>query len=227
MKIYTTFTPSHNDLFNNFFLPSYKKANKNKDFSLYVSEMKQISETGSYSTHGFRESTSDKIKVIIKAIEENMGDWIIYSDPDIQFFEGFTEDVLKYPKLQEGVDIYCQCDTPNCPENVILCTGFMIMFCSEKIKKAFELSLENIHHFEHDQYAFNYFAKKSLNWKILPEDKYYTIAYNTGNAVWKGEKYNNIPKTILMHHANWVAGVKNKALLLEYIKNEFSKNNIS
>lgn len=227
MKIYTTFTKSHKIFFDNYFLPTYKENNKNKDFSLYISEMDQISENGSYSTYGFRESTSDKLKVIIQAISDNMGDWIIYSDPDIQFFKGFSEDVLKYPKIDVNVDIYCQCDTPKCPENVILCTGFMIINCNKKTKKVFELALNYINNFEHDQYAFNYFARNGLNWRTLPEEKYYTIAYNTGNVVWGGEKYSNIPKTILMHHANWVAGVENKIKLLDYIKNELSREVIS
>jgi hypothetical protein len=166
MKIYTTFTDSHKILFDDYFLPSYKKANKNKQFSLYVSEMEQLSKTGSYSTRGFRESTSDKLKVIIKAISDNIGEWIMFSDPDVQLFEGFTEDVLKYN--DKNVDIYCQCDTPKCPENVILCTGFMIINCSDKIKKTFELSLEYINNFEHDQYAFNYFSRNNkLNYKSL------------------------------------------------------------
>jgi hypothetical protein len=227
MKIYTTFTNSHKKFFEEYFLPSYKKENKDKIFSLYVSEMDQISKNGAYSTYGFRESTSDKLKVIIQAINDNMGDWIIYSDPDIQFFEGFGKDVIKYPQLEKNVDIYCQCDTPKCPENIILCTGFMIINCSEKIKNVFELSLQYISNFEHDQYAFNYFGRSKLNWRTLPEDQYYTIAYNTGNVVWNGEKYNDIPKNILMHHANWTAGVENKIKLLNYIKDELSRKNIS
>jgi hypothetical protein len=221
MKIYTTFTSSHKILFDEHFLPSYKKVNKNKKFSLYVSEMEQISRNGSYSTYGFRESTSDKLKVIIKAISDNMGEWIIFSDPDVQLFEGFEDDVLKYS--DKNVDIYCQCDTPKCPENVILCTGFMIINCNDNIKKIFESSLTYINNFEHDQYAFNYFVRTNrINFKTLPEDQYYTIAYNTGNVVWNGETYNDIPKNILMHHANWTAGIDNKIKLLKYIKDEIA-----
>lgn len=221
MKIYTTFSASHKPLFDNYFLPSYKKANKNKDFSLYVSEMDQISKNGAYSTHGFRESTGDKLKVIIQAIDDNFGDIIIYSDPDIQFFDGFTEDVLTYKNMDPNVDIYCQNDTPKCPENIILCTGFMIIRCNDRNKQVFINSLKHIEHFEHDQYAFNYF-RKGTNWRFLPEDKYYTIAYNTGNDVWRFQKYDNIPKTILMHHANWIGGIENKIKLLDYIKSELS-----
>lgn len=227
MKVYTTFSESHKVYFDNFFLPSYKKANKNKDFSLYVSEMKQISKNGSYSTYGFRESTADKLKVILKIIEENKGERIIYSDPDVQFFDGFTEDILKYKDKEKEVDIFCQCDTPNCPENVILCTGFMVMTCNEKLKETFQNALNYIHMFEHDQYAFNYFGRNKLNWRIFPEEKYYTIAYNTGNVVWNGETYDNIPKNILMHHANWTAGTENKLKLLNYIKSELSREVIS
>jgi hypothetical protein len=226
MKIYTTFSESHKPLFEKYFLPSYKEQNKGKDFSLYVSEMDQISENGSYSTVGFRESTSDKLKVIIQAISDNMGERIIYCDPDIQFFNGFKEDILKYNTLQPEVDIFCQCDTPRCPENVILCTGFMVLTCTQKLKTVFENALTHIDKFEHDQYAFNYFAKKALNWRILPEEKYYTIAYNTGNVVWNGEEYNNIPDGIIMHHANWTVGVNNKLKLLEYIKSELSRKTI-
>jgi hypothetical protein len=101
------------------------------------------------------------------------------------------------------------------------------MTCSEKLKKVFEDSISHIDKFEHDQYAFNYFGRKSLNWKTLPEEKYYTIAYNTGNVVWNGEEYNDIPKSILMHHANWTVGVKNKIKLLEYIKRELSRETVS
>ena len=108
-----------------------------------------------------------------------------------------------------------------CPENIILCTGFMIIRCNDRNKQVFINSLKHIEHFEHDQYAFNYF-RKGTNWRFLPEDKYYTIAYNTGNDVWRFQKYDNIPKTILMHHANWIGGIENKIKLLDYIKSELS-----
>lgn len=226
MKIYTTFTESHKPFFDNYFLPTYKEQNKNKDFSLYVSEMNQISQNGSYNTYGFRQSTSDKLKVIIQSIDDNKGERIIYSDPDVQFFDGFRDDILKYKEIEPDVDVFCQCDTPKCPENVILCTGFMVIKCNDITKKAFSDALEHIDKFEHDQYAFNYFARKTLNWRTFPEDKYYTIAYNTGNAVWNGEEYTGIPKNILMHHANWTVGVQNKIKLLEYIKRELSRKTV-
>ena len=142
-------------------------------------------------------------------------------------FDGFTEDILKYKETEPDVDVFCQCDTPKDPQNNILCTGFMVMTCTEKLKNVFENSLFYIDMFEHDQYAFNFFAREVLNWRLLPEDKYYTIAYNTGNVVWNGEEYKDIPKNILMHHANWTVGVKNKIKLLDYIKSELSRKIIS
>jgi hypothetical protein len=223
MKIYTLLTESHKEFFDRFFLPSYKKINKDKKFSLYLCESKQLGERGEYGEKGFRETMADKVKMVMKAIEDNMGEFIIYSDIDVQFFEGFEDDIFKYD--DKNVDIYAQNDTPKCPENVILCAGFMKINCNQKTLNVFDETLKIIHYFEHDQYAFNY-LKNKVNWSILPEDKYYTIAYNTGNDLWRGETYDNIPKTILMHHGNWVGGIKNKLKLLDYIKNEISGKNI-
>jgi hypothetical protein len=224
MKIYTLLTESHKEFFDRFFLPSYKEINKDKKFSLYICETAQIGKKGEYGEIGFRETMKEKVRMIMKAIEDNWGDFIIYSDVDVQFFKGFDEDIFKYN--DKTVDIYAQNDTPKCPENVILCAGFMIINCNQKTLDVFKETLQIIHFFEHDQYAFNY-LKNKLNWVILPEDKYYTIAYNTGNDVWNGKMYKDIPKGILMHHGNWVPGIKNKLILMDYIKNEVSGKNIS
>ena len=222
MKIYTLITESHKVFFDRFFLPSYREINKNKKFSLHLCESKQIGEKGEYGEKGFRETMADKVRMVIKAIEDNMGEFIIYSDVDVQFFKGFEDDIFKYN--DKNVDIYAQNDTPKCPENVILCAGFMIINCNDKTLNIFRDTLKIIHYFEHDQYAFNY-LKNKLNWSILPEDKYYTIAYNTGNDLWRFEKYDNIPSGILMHHGNWVGGIENKLKLLDYIKSEISRKN--
>jgi hypothetical protein len=224
MKIYTLLTDSHKNFFDEFFLPSYRIINKDKKFSLCVGESKQICKNGEYGEVGFRETMADKVRMLINAVEENKGDFIIYADVDVQFFDGFQNDIFTYN--DKNVDVYAQNDTPKCPENVILCAGFMIINCNEKMLNIFKETLSIIHYFEHDQYAFNY-LKNKVNWKILPEDKYYTIAYNTGNDVWKGEKYTNVPKNILMHHGNWVKGIENKINLLRYIKSEITGTTIS
>lgn len=216
VKILTTFTNSHKSFFEEYFLPSFRKADKRREFSFLVSEMEQTCPDGKYGTRGFRETTADKLKIIIAAIEANKNRHIIYSDPDVQFFDGFAEDIFTYMDNNLDVDAFCQNDYPKHPTHVALCTGFMVLKCSDRLKKVFEKSLQNLDQFQHDQHAFNAF-REDLKWRTLPENKYYTIAYNTGNVVWHGEKYDNIPNTILMHHANWVVGVESKKVLLDYI----------
>ncbi len=223
IKVLTTFTPSHRCMFNECFLPSLRKADKKNVFAVFISEMQQISPTMNYGTQDFRTTTAEKLKILIATIKANKGKHIIYSDPDVQFFDGFAEDVLGYLDNNSEVDAFCQNDYPRHPTQVSLCTGFMVLKCNDRLQNVFEKSLQNIDRFRHDQDAFNFF-REGFKWRVLPEEKYYTVAYNTGNAVWNGEKYDNIPKTILMHHANWTVGVENKLNLLDYIKREVLQN---
>ena len=59
----------------------------------------------------------------------------------------------------------------------------------------------------------------NIKYDTLDPTKYFTIGYSTKGTQWTPETGDlDIPKTILMHHANWTAGVENKIKLLNFVK---------
>ena len=77
-----------------------------------------------------------------------------------------------------------------------------------------------------DQRAFNLALNanfQNIKEKLLPSDKYFTVAAAaTWRKVWKGQKF-KVPDTIKVHHANWTVGLKNKIKLLDYVRKQKCK----
>jgi len=167
-----------------------------------------------------------KVDLIIRAIEESWGEIFIFSDVDIQFFAPIQDTILA---LMEGKDIVMQ---RNNPEGV-LCTGFFACRAHEKtlrlwqdVKKTMQKKKINS-----DQNSFNQCIKKKskknpygLVWDYLPATFFGagTLTAYTG-YLWHPGKKLPIPHGILMHHANWTKGVKNKIAQLKYVREEVRK----
>jgi hypothetical protein len=74
-----------------------------------------------------------------------------------------------------------------------------------------------------DQPALNDYLNRSVHIKkkLLPHS-IFTIGMATGWKVWEGHEV-EIPKDILVHHANYTVGLQNKIHLLDLVKNEKGK----
>jgi hypothetical protein len=83
MKLYALYTPSHEDLKEQWFLRSLQD-----DYELVLVKEEQHGPLDShrYGTEQFNRTTRRKVGLIIKAIQENWDGFFVFSDVDIQFF---------------------------------------------------------------------------------------------------------------------------------------------
>jgi Nucleotide-diphospho-sugar transferase len=215
IKMYALCTPSHEILKDQFFLPSLQD-----DFELIIEYADQTCSSAKFMEEGWTQTTVQKVDLIIRAIQENWNSVFIFSDVDIQFFAPIQKKILK---LIKDKDIVMQKNSPS----GVLCTGFFACRGNSKtlqlwqdVKKMMEAdSLSS------DQISFNRcirrFSKKNpydVVWAYLPHS-FYGGGTLTGRE-WLPGRLLPIPHNIVMHHANWTKGVKNKIEQLTYVRNE-------
>lgn len=222
IKMYALYTPSHQILVEKFFQPSLTDA----DIQLILIKLpEQTCHTAQFMREGWTKTTIQKIKLVLKAIDENWGEIFILSDVDIQFFGDFSE-IIK--TLMKGHDLLIQRDNPK----GTLCSGFFVCRANEKTKKLFldvlQLMTDNME--ISDQKALNKFISRNektnqydIVWDYLPEEYFF------GGGTFAGIYWNEgaelyVPKKAVMHHANWVRGIQGKIKQLRYVHDIVKKN---
>ncbi len=211
MKLYAVYTPSHAVLKDNWFLPSIQD-----DFDLVIEFHEQTCPSASFMSAGWTSTTIKKVELIIRAIEENWGKIFIFSDVDIQFFTPIQNQI---EQLMEGKDMVIQKNHPN----GMLCSGFFACRSNEKTlqlwQDAHKLMFNNKK--ISDQVALNRGLKKdnkyNVTWSHLP-NTFFGGGTLTGHG-WRPGKRLPIPKNIVIHHANYTKGIKNKIAQLKYVRN--------
>lgn len=218
MKLYALYTPSHEILKDEFFLPSIQD-----DFDIIFEFCEQTCPSAKFMSEGWTKTTMRKVELIIRAIKENWGSIFIFSDVDIQFFAPIQNVILEY---MHDKDMVIQKNSPN----GVLCSGFFACRGNEKtlklwkdVKKTMKKSASNS-----DQNSLNQCIKRSSQrnpynvvWDYLP-DTFFGGGTLTG-CEWSPGTLLPIPQGIMMHHANWTKGIKNKIEQLRYVRDEVSK----
>lgn len=221
MKIYTLHSDSHEVLFNEWFKPSLEITNPNS--TLFKLKTPQVCKSGNYMDVGWVETMIHKNEFIINSLNESEENEIImHCDVDIQFFKNIDESLNK--SLFDTYDILCQADTPH-----TACYGVMFIKNNTKTKNIFNNILNLVKdttnpHVDNDQNIFNRIYR-NFDIKLgLLGHEYYSIWRDTGGYVWEpnmGIK-NQIPKDLVLHHANYTVGVDNKILLMKQVKDSQS-----
>ena len=207
MKTYTTFTPSHKILYENYFLQSLPS-----ELELCVVEDEnQYCKSASFYETGWSKTCYKKVELFLQACQENMGKTFFYSDVDVQFFGNVAEDLIE--ELGD-CDIACQNDIGNYCSGIIVCKG------NNTTLRMFELMKANYE--KEDQHTLNNFIHL-CNHKALSR-KFFTFGHISQRA-WSGENF-DIPDDILMHHANWVLGVENKMRIIDIVREKYEQRNI-
>lgn len=218
MKLYTFYTPSHEELINKYFLPSLSN---NKEFDIIIKQFPQLCSDGEFMHNGWINTMMQKVEYHIQSCLENHNDIFVYSDCDVQFLnnEQVVETLLNE---LEDYDIACQNDVHPYFDRTTYCAGFFICRGNNKTVNLFTSVLEEMkkrYPSMHDQEALN----KNLNTvkhKIL-SNQFYTHA-QTLKKLWENENDTfSIPKNIMVHHANWTHGIKNKIKLLDIVKEQY------
>ncbi len=223
IPLYAIYTPSHEILFNNYFLPSIQD-----NFDLRIKIIPQECQSATFMSRNWTKTTRKKVRYIIQAIEENMDNIFIFSDVDIQFF-GPIEDDIKC--LMENKDFLVQKDRPKGN----MCSGFFVCRANEKTLTVWKDALKEMqnNHRVSDQTALNRQLKPrrgkqnkyNIIWDYLP-DRYFGGGTFTGRH-WNPRKKLTVPHNAKMHHANWTKGIKNKIKQLEQVRQIVEKRKAS
>jgi hypothetical protein len=80
LKIYCAYTPSHEVLLRDWFMPSVPR-----EFEV-IQRPLPIVGAGDFASAEFLAAIAEKVRMISESITDNPGDWIVWSDVDIVFF---------------------------------------------------------------------------------------------------------------------------------------------
>jgi hypothetical protein len=215
IKLYALYTPSHEVLKDKFFLPSLQD-----DFEVIFEFCEQTCQSVKFMSEGWTDTTIRKVDLIIRAIKENWGSIFIFSDVDIQFFRPIQEAILEH---MQDKDMVIQRNTPS----GVLCSGFFACRGNEKTLRLWEDVKKTMEqdNSSSDQISLNRCIKRSkkknpysLSWDYLP-DTFFGGGTLTG-CLWNPGMVLPIPHNIMIHHANWTRGIKNKIAQLVYVREE-------
>jgi len=215
MKLYTCYSDSHKEIYEDYFLKSFNDCGLNKSFDLDVTRIEQHG-SGNWGSEGFNAATVDKVLIHERAVQENIGKHFIFSDCDVQFFGDFKEDILGHTSDELDIIFQGDCGT--------ICSGFFIAKGSEKLARFFNLIRHETPkhsgpwHLD-EQAAINEHCHQ-ISHSLLPDDKYFNISSVTGCQGWQEGREYNLPNNMLIHHANWTVGVHNKMKMMKYIRDK-------
>jgi len=228
IKAYTLFTDSHKKFLTDYFLPTFPYR---EEIELTILYRPQKCKTASFETEGWHDTMRDKVKCFIDGINQCSDEEIfMFIDPDIQFFGDFYDDIINGLDNKEAVfqnDVFGGVNT-----------GFFAVKNTQKIRSFFKTVLGNLDSFSQEQVLANHLLTNSsrypsiaIDWAFLPA-KYWTYGHiaaipTTGSNPYRGSWTPeapdfDVPSDIVIHHANWTAGIDNKLKLLNIVRGKIS-----
>lgn len=210
IKLYAFYTPSHKELVDNWFKPSLQD-----EYELVLELHEQECPSGSFMSPGWKKTMHRKLDLILRAIKESWGGVFVHSDIDIQFFRPTKDELVK---ALEHADIVVQRDDPKGG----ICAGFFACRANKKTLQLWQTikQLVDQNPRMHDQDYLNVLLLKNkiagLRWDYLP-----TTFFGGGTLtakLWTPGRPLPVPEDIMIHHANYTVGVKNKIKQLAYVK---------
>ena len=214
MKLYTHFSPTHKEYYEEFFKPSLRALYSKEELPIRMSSHAQHG-TGIFMEEGWKETMELKLDILKQAVQENYGDVFIFSDVDIQFFRPFLETMVE--KIKDK-DFVAQEDCGG------LNTGFFICRGNDTMYKMFSFLRDNLHINSCEQSVLNMY-RNNMRFDFLPKDEFYTVGNffknKNGTNEWDGENDFFVPiDKIRVHHANYTVGRDRKIKLLNTVKNK-------
>jgi len=239
MKLYSFYTPSHDVLLNECFLPSI-----HNEYELILEKADQECKSASYMHDGWMHTMLKKVDLILRGIRENWGQPFLHSDVDVIFLRP-TRDVLM--KSLNGMDMAIQRNN----RKGSVCAGFMAIQGNDRTQRLWEaIRKEMISQTEktigtpkndqdllydeliptcrlfqsvkglrvlRGQLGWNAY---NIRWKYLP-DCFFGYGL-VRSRTWKGEIF-TVPRNIAVFHANYVLGIENKKKILGYVQDTVQK----
>ena len=189
MKIFCCYTPSHNKLYHDDFLPTIPAG-----FTVQ-SEIIEMFGEGHYDSPQFVPCVVKKVDLILQSLREHAGGVIIWSDVDIRFYR-LTPD-LALAELGERDIAFQAAGVPAYDIN----SGFFICRCNQRVIAFFERirhALLNEYSGEIEERVMNKLLptlkESELSWSMLPRSFY------ARSSKWPP------PRDLVLHHANSTPG---------------------
>lgn len=219
--IYTFYSPSHEVLLNDWFLPTLEDT-----IEVVVKKIDQHCPSGTYMQSGWTQTMLGKIDLIRQAILEHPQDIIVYADIDIQFFKPIEKDIREALK---NCDLAVQKDS----KKGAICAGFMALRANETTLAFFNLVRERMINNPgvSDQPTINQLlvAEKyqGIHWNFLPVTFFGTgtLSYShfANKKTWQEGDAVIMPANIVLHHANYTTSIENKIKLLSYVRKQYNE----
>lgn len=209
MNLYTCYTPSHKPLYWKYMVNTVYF-----DTSLVVHELPEIGD-GTYRNPKWTVATHRKILMIQEVLKADIDDIFMFSDVDVQFFGPLTDIVTHSIR---DYDIVTQAD-PSRDYDVMHCTGFMAIRVNDEMRDLFKKVLIQMAEKPNldDQDAFNVVVREG-NYNIGTFDPQIVWSHR---QQWNPDDPISVPKECAVHHANWVHGVRHKAMQLDTVRNQY------
>jgi hypothetical protein len=211
MKLITFYTPSHECLVKRLL------ASRVEEYTLAVVEGEQEG-IGAYRQKGFHRSVLSKMRAIRKEATEDF----VFADADVVFLKPSLERILKEA---EGYDCLFQRD------DIAYCTGLFFMRHKpgclnllDNIVAVLELRRDDDR--VHDQtVAQRLLPKSGLRYGHL-SDLFANLCTIYGHDWHAKGRSPIVPAATVVFHANWVAGVERKLMLLEIAEGKYTVDDI-
>jgi len=188
MKVFCCFTPAHEILFSGYFQPSLPS-----DFEVR-STLLDLKGAGDFYSKEFMECIRRKIDLIVRSMEENDGQVILWSDVDIIYLESTAAD-LEAIYEASGKEVLFQAEGPKTTE---VNTGFIVCRASPAMADFFRevgarLAADPG---KNEQAVVNDMLREGakVSWSTLP------LEYYARTHGWPA------PDNIRIYHANYTAG---------------------
>lgn len=120
MKIHCVYTPAHEVLYRDWFLPSVP------DGIDVVAEPLPIAGEGNYLSEEFLRCIRAKVERVVRSIEENSGGWIVWSDVDILLSADLKRELEAVVASAGDKRMFFQRETREPGE---VNTGFILIYC--------------------------------------------------------------------------------------------------
>jgi hypothetical protein len=208
IPLYSLFTPSHRVLQERYFEPTLPP-----DVELHLRFI-EMDGAGFIQDPSWRRAILCKVELILEALDRHMGDVFAYTDVDVQFFGSFAGE---FRRALSRNDLIFQADAPG----PALCAGFFFCRANDITHAFWRRVLDEIRVTEareDDQQVARRLVWKTpgLRFGCLPP-----IFFGGGTLTGRGWKPGDtlqLPRGLLLHHANFTAGIENKIRQLDYVR---------
>jgi len=201
MRIYTAYSESHSSLFTDYFLATLPIS-----LELHTKKIPQICVSANFYEAEWSDICFEKVLYFKQICEQEMGNIFIVSDVDVQFFSDPVDQLLY--ELRD-FDIAGQDDIH------AMCSGFFVCRANESTLKMFTSMADNYR--LEDQTSLNDNLHMVKHKRL--SHRFFNVAHYL-NGTWDNRDF-DIPKDIIIHHANWTVGVQNKIELLKLVRSKY------